>query len=427
MLDQRTGSGEGVGSTRPNREDAFVRRNHVAVAGQQKRRLLVGDEKEGFEMAQHLVGAPLFAQLDRSTLEIPVVLLEFAFEPREQREGVARGARKPRNDLVVVEAAHLFGAGFHHRLTQRDLAVSGESHTSIFSYQQHGCAAHSIAFLAHASLMSTIGTRSNVSQGRHLKRHLGYHCCMYKRPRIGIPMRIELPTDRFYLSRHYSEAVEAAGGAPVHISLIPKRDYVEAVVEGLDGILLPGSDSDVDPLRYGQEPHPNLGAVHPIKDETDLLLIEAAERKGIPIFAICFGMQALNVSRGGTLIQDIGSQLPEAIKHEQGVPRDRPSHRITLAEGTKLSGITGAEPFVANSHHHQAVETLGADLVATAWTTDGIIEALEDPRPDRFIVAVQWHPELGWARDEISQRLFKAFVMEAAKATETAGAVVSTS
>jgi putative glutamine amidotransferase len=252
---------------------------------------------------------------------------------------------------------------------------------------------------------------------------------MSKRPRIGIPMRLELATDRFYLGRYYSEAVEAAGGAPVHISLIPKPDYVEAVVEGLDGILLPGSDSDVDPLRFGQQPHPNLGTVVPVKDETDLLVIEAAERKRLPIFAICFGMQVLNVSRGGTLIQDIGSQVSEAIKHEQGTPRDRPSHRITLAERTKLRSIAGEAlgAFAVNSHHHQAIETLGADLVATAWASDGIIEALEDPRPDRFVVAVQWHPELGWERDAISQRLFAAFVTEAAKATETAGAVVSTS
>src|SRR5687768_32748 len=132
-----------------------------------------------------------------------------------------------------------------------------------------------------------------------------------KRPRIGITMRIELTTDRFYLARHYSEAVEAAGGAPVHISLIPNADYVDSVVEGLDGILLPGSDSDVDPLRYGQQPHPQLGSVHPIKDETDLLVIDAAERRRLPIFAICFGMQILNVSRGGTLIQDIRSRSEE--------------------------------------------------------------------------------------------------------------------
>ncbi len=82
---------------------------------------------------------------------------------------------------------------------------------------------------------------------------------MAKRPRIGIPMRIEVSTDRFYLARDYSEAVEAACGIPVHISLIPKADYIDSVVEGLDGVLLPGSDSDVDPLRYGQQPHRVLG------------------------------------------------------------------------------------------------------------------------------------------------------------------------
>jgi len=248
---------------------------------------------------------------------------------------------------------------------------------------------------------------------------------MNNRPRIGIPMRIELPTDRFYLSRYYSEAVEAAGGAPVHVSLIPKADYIDSVVAGLDGILLPGSDSDVDPLRYGQQPHPKLGAVHPIKDETDLLMIEAAERKQIPVFAICFGMQVLNVSRGGTLIQDLASQVPDAVKHEQGAPRDRPSHRINLSQKTRLSGIAGVEAAVVNSHHHQAIETLGANLIATAWSTDGIIEAVEDPRGGRFVVAVQWHPELGWERDVISQRLFAAFIMEAAEAAKTTGEATS--
>jgi putative glutamine amidotransferase len=240
-------------------------------------------------------------------------------------------------------------------------------------------------------------------------------------------MRIELLTDRFYLSRHYSEAVEAAGGAPVHISLISKPDYIHSVVAGLDGILLPGSDSDVDPLRYGQQPHPKLGAVHPIKDETDLLLIDAAERKQLPIFAICFGMQVLNVSRGGTLIQDIESLVKEAIKHEQGAPRDRASHRINLADNTKLSKLADVEIMAVNSHHHQSIETLGANLIATAWSADGIIEALEDPRPDRFVVAVQWHPELGWERDRVSQRLFEAFVAEASKTTEATSAVVSIS
>lgn len=242
---------------------------------------------------------------------------------------------------------------------------------------------------------------------------LGYDTFMQRRPRIGIAMRIDHPTDRFYLSRHYSEAIEAAGGAPVHISLIPEREYIAAVVDALDAVLLTGSDSDVDPLRYGQQPHPALGSVHAIKDETDLLIIDAVERKQMPLFAICFGMQVLNVSRGGTLIQDIRSQLPDAIKHEQGVPRDCPSHSVSISGGTKLSEILKTDSLVVNSHHHQAIETLGADLVATAWSSDGVIEALEDPRADRFVVAVQWHPELGWRLDESSQRLFSSFVAHA--------------
>jgi len=249
---------------------------------------------------------------------------------------------------------------------------------------------------------------------------------MQTRPRIGITMRIEHTTNRFYLGRDYSEAVEAAGGSPVHISLIPNADYIDSVVAQLDGILLPGSDTDVDPLRYGQQPHPQLGTVQTIKDETDLLVIEAAERRGIPIFAICFGMQVLNVSRGGTLIQDINSQMPGAIKHEQGIPRDRPSHQLRLTENTRLSEIAGAVDAVVNSHHHQAIESLGANLVATAWTTDGVVEAFEDPRPDRFIVAVQWHPEMGWQNDLFSQRLFSAFVSEAMSEREADLTSVST-
>ena len=230
------------------------------------------------------------------------------------------------------------------------------------------------------------------------------------RPRIGITMRLELETDRFYLSRHYSEAVAAAGGAPVHISLIPRRDYISTVMNDLDGILLPGSDSDIDPLRYGAEPHPNLGSVHPVKDETDLLVLAEVEQRRLPLFAICFGMQALNVSRGGTLIQDIASQVPLAINHQQGAPRDRPSHAINLAKATLLSSLAQDERALVNSHHHQAVEKVGRELVATAWSSDGLIEALEDCRPDRFAVGVQWHPELGWKEDRLSQALFDRFI-----------------
>ncbi len=230
------------------------------------------------------------------------------------------------------------------------------------------------------------------------------------RPLIGITMRHEVETERFYLARYYSEAVEAAGGIPVHLSLIPRPDYVSAVAERLDGVLLPGSASDVDPLSYGREPHPALGQVHPLRDETDALLLSEVERRRLPLLAICFGLQIWNVVRGGTLFQDIATQLPHAIKHEQGVPRERRSHRVRLLQGSLLSELAGAESCLVNSHHHQAVETAGENLRATAWTNDGLIEGLEDTRPGRWAVGVQWHPEIDWITDELSLRLFSAFI-----------------
>jgi putative glutamine amidotransferase len=235
-------------------------------------------------------------------------------------------------------------------------------------------------------------------------------------------MRLELETDRFYLSRYYSEAVEVAGGAPVHISLIPKSDYISSVMDELDGVLLPGSDSDIDPSRYGAEPHPNLGSVHPVKDGTDLLVLDEIEKRRLPLFAICFGMQALNVSRGGTLIQDIPSQLPNAIKHQQGAPRDRPSHALKLAPTSLLSSLESEDRVFVNSHHHQAIEKVGRDLVATAWASDGLIEAVEDTRPERFALGVQWHPELGWEKDRLSQALFERFITAAATKEKSSSA-----
>jgi putative glutamine amidotransferase len=233
------------------------------------------------------------------------------------------------------------------------------------------------------------------------------------RPRIGITMRLELETNRFYLARDYSQAVEAAGGLPVHIPLIPRRDFIKQVLADMDGLLLPGSNSDVDPQRYGRNPHPQLGVVHPEKDETDLLALIEAEERALPLFAICFGAQVLNVSRGGTLIQDIVSQHPGAIKHEQGAPRDRHSHEVRLVADSIAGQAANAETAPVNSHHHQAIETVGRELVATAWAPDGLVEAVEDPRGDRFVMGVQWHPEIGWERDRFSQALFNRFIAEA--------------
>ncbi|HEX8338408.1 MAG TPA: gamma-glutamyl-gamma-aminobutyrate hydrolase family protein [Pyrinomonadaceae bacterium] len=233
------------------------------------------------------------------------------------------------------------------------------------------------------------------------------------RPFIGITMRHELETERFYLARYYGEALAAAGCVPVHIPLIPDPEMIKECVGRLDGVLLPGSASDVDPLRYGREPHVKLGPVHPLKDETDLLVLQEVEERRLPLLAICFGMQVWNVYRGGSLIQDIPSEVPKAHKHEQGAPRDRHSHRVTIRPESLLSGLAGEEGALVNSHHHQALEQIGEGLQASAWSSDGLVEAVEDTREGRWALGVQWHPEIGWERDRLSVNIFQSFLRAA--------------
>jgi putative glutamine amidotransferase len=237
---------------------------------------------------------------------------------------------------------------------------------------------------------------------------------MTYRPKIGLTMRLELETRRFYLGRDYSTALEAFEALPVHIPLIPKREYVEELLGDLDGLLLPGSDTDVDPAYYGEDPHPKLGKVIPEKDATEQMVLQVAEKMGLPIFAICYGMQALNVSRGGSLIQDIGAQIENSIKHQQGAPLERNSHTIEILAESRIDGMimsdTARKSIKVNSHHHQAINLVGKDLVATAWASDGVIEAIEDVRDGRFVIGVQWHPELSWKEDTLSAGLFDRFV-----------------
>lgn len=234
------------------------------------------------------------------------------------------------------------------------------------------------------------------------------------RPLIGVTTRLDTQ-DTFYLRRYYAEALEAAGAAPVYVPLIPDREYLAALAERLDGLMLSGSNSDLDPVYFGEEPHPKLGSVTPERDETDLILLEIAERRAAPMLAICFGMQSLNVARGGTLVQDIESQVPNAVKHEQGQVYNRPSHHVRIEADSTLAQLAGSETARVNSSHHQAVNRVGRDLRVIARAPDGVIEAIVDTRPDRFVLGVQWHPEIGWERDQFSQAIFKRFIEAARK------------
>jgi putative glutamine amidotransferase len=232
----------------------------------------------------------------------------------------------------------------------------------------------------------------------------------YDRPLIAVTARLDPGVDTFYLRRYYAEAVEAAGGLPVHVPLIPDREYLTALGARIDGLMLSGSDSDVDPARFGEEPHPRLGPVYRERDETDLLLLELAEARRVPVLAICFGLQSLNVARGGTLIQDIASQVPHAVKHERRLPHTDFSHSISVEADSILARLAGASEARVNSSHHQAIKDVGRDLRVIARARDGVIEAVADTRSDRYVLGVQWHPEIDWERDELSRAIFRNFV-----------------
>jgi putative glutamine amidotransferase len=191
------------------------------------------------------------------------------------------------------------------------------------------------------------------------------------------------------LPANYAEQVAAAGGVPV---LLPPLPGVAAAVDRLDGLLLTGG-GDIDPGRYGAQPHPRTGRVSTPRDAAELEQLDAAMAAGLPVLGVCRGLQLVNVARGGTLCQS----LPNDAGHTP-VPGTFGSHPVRVAPGTRLAGILGADGDRADvpTAHHQAVDRLGEGLVATAWAEDGVIEAVEPTAADdSFLLAVQWHPEAG--------------------------------
>lgn len=197
-----------------------------------------------------------------------------------------------------------------------------------------------------------------------------------------------------HLAWSYISKVTDAGGAPMLLPPVP--EVAEDVLARADGLILTGG-ADLDPARYGAEPHPRTFPPDRARDATDLAALAAAERRGIPVLAICRGMQILAISRGGTLHQ----HLPE---HAPTKPGQYDREAIEIKPDSRLGAAMGRTTTVL-CHHHQALDLIGDGLVATAWADDGVIEAVEDPS-HAFMVGVQAHPEEG----DNTAALFAAFV-----------------
>lgn len=232
------------------------------------------------------------------------------------------------------------------------------------------------------------------------------------RPAIGITMTDEDGRQGFHVLREdYVKSVEQAGGLAV---LLPPGSPADAaaLLDRLDGLLLSGG-ADVDPGIYGQAPHPKLGRVVRARDDFEIALCREALRRDRPVLAICRGQQVLNVATGGTLIQDIASVIPGAIDHDPPVERWDAAHDVDLLRGSRLRAILGRETLAVNSFHHQAVDVLGAGLVASAHSVpDRVVEGVEDPSR-RFALGVQWHPEAFWREPRAFGPLFDALVQAA--------------
>lgn len=204
----------------------------------------------------------------------------------------------------------------------------------------------------------------------------------------------------------YIQSILQAGGIPVCIPHI--QEGLDEVLVRVDGLLLIGG-GDIQPALYGENPHCRLGTVVTERDQSDLKLLKEALKQELPVLAICRGMQVLNVLLGGSLYQDIPSELERAIQHAQKSSRFEKIHPVTMMEGTKLFSITGGE-IMTNTFHHQSVKNLGKGLIVSARAPDGIIEGIEHPDYD-FCLGVQWHPEETAIHGDIaSLKIFEAFI-----------------
>jgi putative glutamine amidotransferase len=235
--------------------------------------------------------------------------------------------------------------------------------------------------------------------------------------RIAIPEPTSLDPD--YNQRSlppYVEALEAAGATAVLISTRETPEGVTRFLDDVQGILLPGSRYDVNPQIYGEDPIPECAEPDPGRTAVDELLLQDGFDQHKPILAICYGLQALNAWRNGSLIQDLETQIRTTINHQPGRNVQR-AHPVHIAVGTRLAALAPQEELGdawVNSSHHQAVGVVGDNLLISAVSpVDGIIEAVELASAEHFVLGVQWHPERTYAVSALSSAIFSEFVRKA--------------
>ncbi len=224
-------------------------------------------------------------------------------------------------------------------------------------------------------------------------------------PLVGITTYPPNAGDRFELPREYVEAVRRAGGIPVLIA--PGEPQLDDLLERLDGLVLAGG-GDIDPARWGGDPHPTIEFVDAARDDLELDLARRVVDEGIPTLAVCRGMQVLNTALGGSLHPHLPDAVDTDVPHRLE-PKWSHTHAVEAEAGSLVAEVMGREQTAAACWHHQAIDRLAPGLAVTAWSPDGVIEAVE-LAGHPWLVAVQWHPEMTAAEDADQQRLFDGLV-----------------
>ncbi|WP_173051471.1 gamma-glutamyl-gamma-aminobutyrate hydrolase family protein [Nitrospira sp. KM1] len=216
----------------------------------------------------------------------------------------------------------------------------------------------------------------------------------------------------YFLRARYVRAVEELGGIPVVLPLVADRSSRKRLLDGIDGLLLTGSGPDLKPALYGERQRYKFSIVSERRTDFELDILRLARSSDKPVLAICGGMQAMNVAFGGTLFQDIPSQIAAPLQHRQATRATHLSHDVAIVHDSLLGRIVKAVTMRVNSSHHQSVKTVAPSLVPSAVAPDGIVEAIESAGRS-FFLGIQWHPEFLFERYPAHRRLFEAFLRAA--------------
>ena len=246
---------------------------------------------------------------------------------------------------------------------------------------------------------------------------------LQNRPRVGVPWRTaaeESANQRTKINK-YLDAVEKAGGEPVLLSVVSAPEDLKREAENLDAFVLSGSPADIDPAHFGAKRHPATADADAARERTDFTLLEHAFTVGKPVLAICYGIQSLNVFLGGSLVQDIPTELGTTICHSpeedelpDGTETPDMIHGAQIEKG-RVRALSLAPSADVNSWHHQSVLEPGLGLRVTARSADGVIEAVEWTMDENWVVGVQWHPER-MPEDALAQALFRDLMQVARQA-----------